>query len=277
MAAQMCGLLGYDFPTDLMEPNVWNVQGYFESRSLAKMHDRLFQALGSAWWDPRAFDDQWQADPKLLAVWSEGQELISAMLARDRPLLIKDPRISRFLPLWLPFLQALNIPHRLLLVVRRPSEVARSLFSRDHLPGFVGGMLWWRYVTDVLRSVRALEPDANVVTYDALLTRPEETLDMISRWAAIENAQPEQACHVPNPDLRRSSGQCHGFSGTGLERDCEILFECLSKPQSLLEVEVALDDPWPLQSGLDWWPHMAPLVRKHQDLLIGIRGLSRMV
>ncbi len=277
LAAELCGLLGYEFPADLMEPNVWNARGYFESRSLAKMHDEMLRSLGSSWWDPRPFGEQWQDKPQLVAAWSEGKRLISDLLEGDKPILIKDPRISRFLPLWLHFLEAHNVPHQLLLVLRRPAEVANSLFARDHFPGIIGGMLWWRYVTDVVRVVSHFRTDASVVGYEAMLQQPDQALSVISKWTGKGGGGLDAARGVVNPELKRSVDRCPGFSGSGLEALCETLFEQLLTSAAPGDVEVGLADPQPMLSGLEWWPHVVPLVKKHEDLMKGVRALSRMV
>lgn len=279
MTAEMCGLLGYGYPDDLMEPNIWNARGYFESRSLTSLHDDLFRKLGSAWWDPRPYGPKWFDNPDFQNAWTDQLAGIEALVRSSGPLVLKDPRMNRFMPLWLDWFARAGIRYRLVFVLRGPSEVANSLWARDHLPPIAGGLLWWRYVTDLVRALKTAGAEAEILTYDRLLQDPEGGLVRLADWIGKDlkprRARTDEVWQIVDSSLRRSGGSAPGLTDTELASCCEHLMSTLLV-EGLSGIRVAeIGDPEPVLSGLAWWHQVAPLFRKHESMLKEIRSLSR--
>lgn len=173
------GKLGIPLGERLLEPGGDNPRGYWEHRDIVAVHERLLTALGSRWDDVRALPFDWlRSDPARQAAAA-----IEGLVARDFagvPLwAVKDPRLCRLLPLWLEVLPRKNVRPVVLLMARKPSEVAASIEARNDWHSPIGEMLWLRYMTEAEAASRGLP--RSVVVYDDLLEAP---LSAVSRALA---------------------------------------------------------------------------------------------
>ena len=80
---------------------------------------------------------------------------------------LKDPRLSRLLPLWLPALERVGAAPSAVIALRHPAAVARSLAVRNGLSLETSLLLWLRHVLDAERLTRSMPRD--FASYDALL------------------------------------------------------------------------------------------------------------
>jgi hypothetical protein len=159
--------LGAEAPTTLMQPNQHNPLGYWESEALCAFHERLLRAGGTAW-------DLWTR-VNLTALDAEAgarfadefRSLLQQEFGSAPLFVVKDPRICRFVPLWIRQLKADHIAHAPILMVRSPVEVARSLAARDGFSLEHALLLWLRHIHDAEFDTRAIR--RSVVRYDALL------------------------------------------------------------------------------------------------------------
>ncbi|MBK5971200.1 MULTISPECIES: glycoside hydrolase family 99-like domain-containing protein [Thiorhodovibrio] len=197
---RVLNILGADLPTDLMPPVMGNNEiGFWESLGVQGINDRVLESAGSAW-------DDWQ---RLPPAWFNSPSVREDFLGKALPLLkhhfghsaffvLKDPRISRLLPLWLEALQEFNCDVRCLIPYRNPLEVSASLRARDGFPSTKSHLIWLRYVLDAELSSRQV-PRA-IVTYDNLLDDWPSTLDALSqkldlvwpRWSPTTKDQIEK-------------------------------------------------------------------------------------
>jgi GT2 family glycosyltransferase len=192
--------LGVELPGELIAADHHNPEGYFEWQELAALQERLLIDL-DRWWPSAqgclALPEGWLQHPATRAVRAQLADLLRPEVARQiGPWAIKDPRTSRLLPLWLDVAAELGVPLRLLLAVRDPAEVARSLISRD---GPITGMdldraqqLWWRHNLEPVHAAPATLPLA-VVDFEAWFSQPETQLQRLLEAL---------------PELRPSAEQC---------------------------------------------------------------------
>jgi hypothetical protein len=140
-----CGAAG---PKTLMGPSDDNARGYFESTPLSAAHDKVLVAAGSYWHDWRRFDLQWIHSKAA----EQHRQNIKAILTQefgDEPLIvIKDPRVCRFVPFTAAILNDMNVDLVAILPVRNPLEVAYSLQRRDEFALSKSILLWLRHVLD---------------------------------------------------------------------------------------------------------------------------------
>jgi hypothetical protein len=164
---RVLGLLGADLPKNLMPPDHLNEAGYWESMDLYAAHDDLLATAGSCWDDWRKFNPDWNQS----GIAKVYKERLIRVLQNDfdgSPLfVIKDPRICRFVPLWLDVLDRFGAQVRIIIIVRNPLEVAASLKHRNNLPHAKSCLIWLRHVLDAEKATRQL-PRA-IVTYHDLL------------------------------------------------------------------------------------------------------------
>jgi hypothetical protein len=153
---QALSFLGAGLPAEMLRPAADNEAGFFEPREIVDIHDRVLASAGSAWHDWARFPSNWHGS-------LEAEKFVADLAAafgrnyRDAPLVVlKDPRVCRFLPLWTRVLSEIKADPIVVLAFRHPVEVAKSLRRRD---GFSVGhvyLLWLRHVLDAEFSSRGL-------------------------------------------------------------------------------------------------------------------------
>ncbi len=178
------GLAGATLPKDLMEATEANQTGYWESRALQQRLDEFLEDWDSTWFDWRSFDTS-----KLSAAQRKNFKLaIGKIIADDygdAPLVvIKDPRVCRFAPLFIELLEEQGFDVRIVLPLRHPLEVCDSLKRRDGFLHSRSALLWLRHVLDAERYSRGRL--RHLQTYHDLLTAPHGSLAKLTEALKLE-------------------------------------------------------------------------------------------
>src|SRR5579863_3593312 len=85
------------------DPAGRNPKGFFENLALVELHDRFLAAIGSDWRDIEPLGAGHFEGRAARRFRKELLQLLMEEFGRERPL-IKDPRLCRLLPLWLPLI-----------------------------------------------------------------------------------------------------------------------------------------------------------------------------
>ena len=165
--SRVVNLLGAAGPARLMPPAPDNPRGFWESEVVASLNDEMLAAGGSSWADWTRFDADRLAPAALAAFRPRMEAVLRAEYGDAKLLVLKDPRLSRLLPIWQPALAAMGATSCALVALRHPAAVARSLAARDGFPQEMSLLLWLRHVLDAERVTRGMARD--FVSYDALL------------------------------------------------------------------------------------------------------------
>jgi len=182
-ALAACGLeLGGE--SELLGATPDNEHGHWEHEEFVRLDDELLARLGGGWDVP----------PKVEAGWADSAEL-DDLRGRARELVQrfdgqelwgwKDPRTSLALPFWRSVLPDL----RVVVCVRHPVEVARSLSLRGASSERFGLELWLAYAARVLEDT---DPSGRVVThYGAYFENAEAELSRLTETLGLD-AGPER-------------------------------------------------------------------------------------
>ncbi|WP_210545486.1 sulfotransferase family protein [Rhodoferax sp. PAMC 29310] len=166
----MAGFLanvGYNAGISLLPANEFNKKGYFESKLIVGEHDRLLESLGYTWQDIRPLPLDWLQQAGIAESKNRLAHIFQFEFAGDHPLVLKDPRLCRLLPLWQGLFDEVGIAPCYVLVLRRPEEVVASLLHRDGMPVNKAMLLYLAYLLDAERYTRKYQ--RVVVRYNALL------------------------------------------------------------------------------------------------------------
>jgi hypothetical protein len=181
--AGLLARLGAAPPATPMRASAFNLRGYYESMPLSALHDRLLAEAGSPWYD-------WgPLDPARLAATAGGtaEASLAAVFAAeygDAPLVVlKDPRICRFVPLWRGVLARLGAAPKAVIPLRHPFEVAGSLARRDGMPLEQALLVWLRHCLDAEAATRDLPRcffgyDDLIADWEAVVRRIGAALDL---------------------------------------------------------------------------------------------------
>jgi glycosyltransferase involved in cell wall biosynthesis len=182
--ARVLSIAGADLPADLMGATAANQMGHWESNKLFRYHDRMLAEFGTAWDDWRAIDYSMVSPARRGEIKAELSAILTEQFSGESPLIVvKDPRICRFAPLFFDALDDAGFDYRCVLAFRSPIEVVESLARRDQIPRGQAGLLWLRHVLDAELAARS-KPRA-VISYDALLAGWESMLVRLGEQLSV--------------------------------------------------------------------------------------------
>ena len=188
LLTRILSLLGADLPSNLAPPNPGNEAGYWESLTLNALHEEIFNALSLSWDSLAPIPDRWFTTSHAAA----HQQKIANFLQTEFPtsplFVLKDPRMSRLLPLWTKPLADANIRPICLLTLRNPLEVAASLERLYPILPQHAHLLWLRYTLDAERHSRSLP--RCVISYDDLLSDWPAPITRLAELTGLQFPRP---------------------------------------------------------------------------------------
>lgn len=178
--------MGFGLGTDLLEANDDNPRGFFESKRIVALNDKILFYQGLCWDYIGAVDVfrlcyQAYADPECRALASA---VLNDLFSDQDAIAIKDPRLCLLAPFWRQMLRDHGYQVRHVLVVRHPLESAASQArryraeDRFHFIGQTldeGVYLWSTYLLAALQSLENSE--VCVIDYDRFLADPGHSLE----------------------------------------------------------------------------------------------------
>jgi hypothetical protein len=174
--------LGLTVGKSVMPPRPDNPKGFYENLALTELHDKFLKSIGSSWDDSIPVVERHFQGEAASRFQSKLLPLLIEEYGEGRPL-IKDPRICRLMPLWVPLIKEHFTEARFILPIRHPVAVAHSLVQRGELTIDDSLKLWVVHVIEAERSSRDF-PRA-FTTYDALMQCPVETMLGLARSAGL--------------------------------------------------------------------------------------------
>jgi hypothetical protein len=230
--------LGCHVPPPEVPADATNPRGFAESQWVVDFHTRLLRAAGVQVSDARpaawALTARTGLDP---AVRSELRGWLGAQLGTAPHLIVKDPRLSWFLPLWRSVAEELGVAPRFVTMLRHPAAVIDSKQRwYGEWQGDVARAAGW--VQQTLFTERATRDSPRVfVRYDDLLddwTRTVARVGEVLDLAVVRDA--------PAAALR----DVHAFVDRGLSRS-RADWGDLKLPGAL---RAQADELWALVSAL---------------------------
>jgi glycosyltransferase involved in cell wall biosynthesis len=149
----LCGLyLGEE--KDLVRPEADNPEGFWENARFVEVNENILAKLKGGWDIPPITKPGWEKAASLDSSRSDAKRLVREM-ADHAPWGWKDPRNSLTLPFWQKLIPDLKV----VICLRNPLEVARSLASRGYASTLFSTRLWRIYNERLL----AAAPQKNLI------------------------------------------------------------------------------------------------------------------
>jgi len=198
--------LGGQAPRTLLPRDPDNPTGYWESALFYELHERLLRAAGTRWDAYTSLDMERALSPHDEEVLiDECCRALRAEFGDATRLVLKDPRMCRFVPFWLRALAREDIDPAAVLVLRSPFEVARSLGARNGLERDLSLLIWLRHVLDAERHTRLVR--RTFVRFQEIVDDWKPVADRITRdlgisWPSRSLAEEAKLNSFVNSGLR---------------------------------------------------------------------------
>ena len=147
LCSHLLSALGVDIADNIAGPGNASVtpdnpRGHWERWEIVEFHDRILGLFNRDYlgrFHDFALPVAWWADPRVAQIRREIVAFLESRMG-DGYFGFKDPRTVRLMPVWHQIFNELKLAPKLVLCLRNPAQVARSLHARDGLDPANGGI-----------------------------------------------------------------------------------------------------------------------------------------
>jgi hypothetical protein len=150
-----------------MPPLPDNELGFWEPETVVEAHYEYFARIGSSWDDVLPLPENAFTSAPAIELREQLSHLLLEEYAASSLFVVKDPRISRLLPLWYAVLEDIRVAAATVIAVRNPLEVAASLEARDGFTTTKSLLIWLRHTLEA--ELHSRGRPRSIVMYDELL------------------------------------------------------------------------------------------------------------
>lgn len=186
---RVLNLLGYGLPDRLIGAQEGNEAGHWESENIVLFNDRLLGDMKSSWHDFMSLPSTRLSPAEIIKARQQVVELLGQEYGEQTQIVLKDPRICRFAPVYISALE--NLGYRVVPIIafRNPAEVMRSLQKRrsnwpEGLGASQAALLWLRHMVEAEYVTRGME--RSFCDYDALMKDWQSELPRLAKQGGFE-------------------------------------------------------------------------------------------
>lgn len=152
--ARVISLLGASLPNHVLGGGPGNEKGHWEPERLNPVHEDMLVEAGTWHLDWRRFDPASLGMARQRYYRDKIRNIISEEYRGANPIVLKEPRICRFVDFYLAILEDLGFDTAIVHITRSPLEVSASLATRNGTPKGIGNLIWLRHVLDAEFATR---------------------------------------------------------------------------------------------------------------------------
>ena len=214
LCSHILSMLGVNM-ADVIGVNRGSDRGHWERWEIVEFHDRILALFNRGYFGP--FHDfplpvAWWADPRVVQIRREIVAFVEKRMSRA-PFGFKDPRTVRLMPLWHQIFLELKLAPKIVLCLRNPAQVDRSLQARDGLAPGIGEHRWLVYMMDFFRFAGAHE--FCVLEYERWFDEPRANLKKLTSLLGLEWQHSEAdldlvLAEIVDPALRHDEADRRG-------------------------------------------------------------------
>ncbi len=177
-------LLGVNLGTKMLETQPDNPKGFFENKYVVLANDCILETLNRSWDDTFPLPENWLDRFAQSQLLEDIRHFLRTDITDNQLSALKDPRLAKLLPLWLPQFSAEGVSPHFALVIRNPLEIAQSLAHRNGFSIEKSLLLWMQHMMDAERNTRHLP--RGFVKFESLLRNPQQSIERVFRGAGLE-------------------------------------------------------------------------------------------
>ena len=175
----------------LASPSPDNPRGHWERWEIVEFHDRILRLLNRDYlgrFHDFALPVAWWADPRVAQIRREIVAFLEQRMG-DGYFGFKDPRTVRLMPVWHQIFNELKLAPKIVLCLRNPGQIGRSLNARDGLDPEIGEYRWLVHMIDFFRYTRNF--DFCTVEYEEWFNNPSANLEKLQEFLDLQWQQSE--------------------------------------------------------------------------------------
>jgi len=196
LCSHLLSALGVDMTDKIAGPGNASVtpdnpRGHWERWEIVEFHDRIFSLFNRDYlgrFHDFALPVAWWADPRVAQIRREIVAFLEKRMG-DGYFGFKDPRTVRLMPVWHQISNELKLAPKLVLCLRNPAQVARSLNARDGLDPEIGEYRWLVHIVDFFRYTSNL--DFCTVEYEGWFNNPSANIEKLQKFLDLQWQQTE--------------------------------------------------------------------------------------
>ena len=173
-----------DDPTPLPS----NPKGHWERWEIVEFHERILNLFNRGYRTPLhdlPMPPQWWADRHVSDIKAEIMAFLARRMVAGVAFGFKDPRTARLLRLWQPIFDELGRRVKIVVCLRNPAQVARSLHERDGLPLDMGEYRWFTYMTEIFAN---LGTNYCTIEYETWFDGTRDNVAKLIRYLGLDTA-----------------------------------------------------------------------------------------
>jgi GT2 family glycosyltransferase len=182
--AQMAHRCGAVAPATLMTPGPDNPSGFWESARLVGIADEVLAENGMTWDSIGRIPAAWFRTAAGRRLVGRYRDALVEEFPGEGPILLKDPRLCRLLPLVREACDQAGIEPRYVLTLRHPWEVVSSLQARNGCSAERGIALWLEHTLAAEHGTRGCR--RAMVSYERLLRGWRDVASHLREAAGVE-------------------------------------------------------------------------------------------
>ncbi len=206
----LCGVyLGKE--ADIISAAEDNTEGFWENVQFVNLNNEILKVLGGAWDLLPEFRPGWQHQDNLQNLYSKARTIL-ADFEGVKTWGWKDPRNCLTMPFW----QELIPDQKVVICVRNPHEVAKSLYKRGYASNSFGYTLWEAYNKFILESLKN-DPGQYIITnYDSYFIDARSELKRVLDFLGlqVEDSVINHACQTASLSNKHNFSSIDDFVDT---------------------------------------------------------------
>ena len=187
LCSHILSALGVDMADKIPGPGATslhpsNPRGHWERWEIVEFHDRILGLFNRDYlgrFHDFALPVAWWADPRVAQIRCEIVAFLEKRMG-DGYFGFKDPRTVRLMPMWHQIFNELRLAPRIVMCLRNPAQVARSLHARDGLDPANGEYRWLVHMIDFYRYTSNF--DCCAVEYEEWFDNPAANIEKLQKF-----------------------------------------------------------------------------------------------
>src|SRR6516225_3897102 len=187
LCSHILSALGVDMADKIPGPGATspvpsNPRGHWERWEIVEFHDRILGLFNRDYlgrFHDFALPVAWWADPRVAQIRREIVAFLEGRMG-DGYFGFKDPRTVRLMPVWYQIFNELKLAPKLVLCLRNPAQIGRSLNAREGLDPETGEYRWLVHMIDFFRYTSKY--DICTVEYEEWFSNPSVNIKKLQKF-----------------------------------------------------------------------------------------------